>query len=240
MTLNISRIPTYTPQTFFPPNPNTEVCSSGQDKMHGSKIIPDSVDLSSIRGDNSLLAPACYGRSCYYQEDAGALLANINIDYEGEDGSKFSINLSYKTMYRVVRYEVSQASQQAESLPEDNPHPLDDYFGPKATSERIVDFAKTLLDMFGAQENEDMEKLTAFFDKLINAIDEGFREAKRILGILPNNIADMIDETYSRVMKGVDQLRDRLFDSGGVATRFAGYYEEVSYEAAPMEISIEA
>jgi len=240
MTLNISQIPAYTPQTFFPPNPNTEVVSSGQDKMHGSKIIPDSVDLSSTRGDNSLLAPACYGRSCYYQEDVGALLADIKIDYEGKDGSKFSIHLSYKAMYRMVRYEVTQASQQAESLPEGNPHPLDDYFGPKATSDRIGDFAKTLLDMFRAQEDEDMEKLTAFFDKLIDAIDEGFREAKRILGILPGNIADMIDETYSRIMNGMEQLRERLFDSGGVATRSASYYEEVSYEATSMEISIEA
>jgi|GEM_PF-3208621 len=240
MTLNISRIPTYDPKTFFPPNQQTKEALPDQAGMHGSKIIPDSVDLSSIRGDNSLLAPTGYGRSSYYQEDVSTLLADIKIDYEGKDGSKFSINLSYKAMYGMVRYEVSQASSNVTATPEANPHPLDDYFGPKATSERIVDFAKTLLDTLRAQEGEDMEKLKAFFDKLISAIDEGFREARKILGLLPEGISDMIDETYDRVMNGVDQLKDRLFDSGGVATRSASYYEEVSYEATSMEISIEA
>jgi len=239
MTLNISQIPTYDPQTFSPPNPDINVGSSNQAGMHGSKIIPDSVDLSSTRGGDFLSTPAGYGISSYYQEDVSALLADIKIDYEGKDGSKFFINLSYKAMYKMVHYEVSQASSNVTATPETNPHPLDDYFSPKATSGRIIDFAKTLLGMSSAQDGKDIEKLKAFFDKLIGAIDEGFRQAKKMLGSLPGGISDMIDETHGRIIKGMDQFKDRLFDSGD-STKTTSYYEQASYEACSMEISIEA
>ncbi|MCD6570491.1 MAG: DUF5610 domain-containing protein [Deltaproteobacteria bacterium] len=240
MTASISQIPTYVPQTFFPPNHQAKEVPSNRAKTDGSKAISDLVDLSSFQGKEASLAPSYCGNCYSYHEQVSAFQANMQVDYEGKDGSELSIHLSYKAMYRMVHYEISQTSANIESAPEANPHSLDDYFGPKETAERIVDFARELVNRFRAQEDKDMEKLRALFDKLIDAINEGFKETKRILGPLPNNIADMIDETYSRVMNGMERLEERLFDSNGVEKTTVSYHEEVTYKAASMKITIEA
>jgi hypothetical protein len=97
-------------------------------------------------------------------------------------------------------------------------------YSPEATAERIVSFSTQL---FGAyqDQNPDMdeeESLASFVEIIRGGIEQGFGEAKDILGslkVLDGDIADNVDKTYELVQKGlqsfVDSFSDKEEELGG-------------------------
>jgi hypothetical protein len=88
-------------------------------------------------------------------------------------------------------------------------------FSPEATAERIVSFSTQFLSSYREQNPQmsEEESLTAFVDIISGGIDQGFSEAKDILGglkVLEGDIADNIDKTYELVQSGLQTFVDAL------------------------------
>ncbi|MDI6704302.1 MAG: DUF5610 domain-containing protein [bacterium] len=82
---------------------------------------------------------------------------------------------------------------------------IQEYIKPENVAGRIVDFAKGLYGMWKSNHPDaEPEKFDGFFNVLKGAIDEGFKQARDILGVLPDDIESMINETYDLTMQGMD------------------------------------
>ena len=167
-------------------------------------------------------------------------MAETKIEYEGKDGSKVFIHFSYKAISKKVHCELIENVKGPWDTPEAHPHPLDDYFGPKAIAERILNFARGLVNKFRTMETEDKEKLRTFIRKLIKAIDKGFRDAMIALGPISQDIGMMIHETYDRVMKGMALLNGELSSAQEAYQTKLTYEEEISYTSFSLEVSVMA
>ena len=86
-------------------------------------------------------------------------------------------------------------------------------FSPEATAERIVAFSTQFLASYREQHPEmnEEQSLTAFVDIISGGIEQGFAEAKDILGalkVLGGDIATNIDKTYELVQQGLQSFVD--------------------------------
>lgn len=91
-----------------------------------------------------------------------------------------------------------------------------DPFSPEATADRIVNFAVSFFPMFAA-DNPDMsheEQVEAYREMVEGAIDEGFKDAMKILGSLPNDISANIEKTRSLVDEKLDAFFNHLAGEG--------------------------
>jgi len=88
-------------------------------------------------------------------------------------------------------------------------------FSPEATAERIVAFSTQFLGAYQAQHPEMAaeESLTTFVDIISGGIEQGFAEAKGILGdlkVLSGDISNNIDKTYQLVQTGLQSFAEAL------------------------------
>lgn len=86
-------------------------------------------------------------------------------------------------------------------------------FSPEATAERIVAFSTQFLASYREQHPElnEEQSLTAFVEIISGGIEQGFAEAKDILGalkVLGGDIATNIDKTYELVQQGLQSFVD--------------------------------
>jgi hypothetical protein len=91
-------------------------------------------------------------------------------------------------------------------------------FSPEATAERIVSFSTQLLGSYREQHPEmgEEESLSAFVDVISGGIEQGFNEAKGILGslkVLEGGITDNIDKTYELVQQGLQSCVDSFSET---------------------------
>ncbi|HCM47878.1 MAG TPA: hypothetical protein DIS98_10385 [Colwellia sp.] len=90
-------------------------------------------------------------------------------------------------------------------------------FSPEATAERIVSFSTQFLGSFREQHPEmgEEESLTTFIKIISGGIDQGFSEAKDILGslkVLEAEVTTNIDKTYELVQRGLQAFVDSFND----------------------------
>jgi hypothetical protein len=86
-------------------------------------------------------------------------------------------------------------------------------YSPEATAERIVSFSTQLLGSYREQhpEMDEEEALASFVDIIGSGIEQGFSEAKDILGnlkVFEGDISNNIDKTYELVQKGLQSFVD--------------------------------
>ena len=91
-------------------------------------------------------------------------------------------------------------------------------FSPEATAERIVSFSTQLLGAYREQhpEMDAEESLASFVDIIGGGIEQGFSEAKDILGnlnVLEGDISNNIDKTYELVQKGLQSFVDSFSEA---------------------------
>lgn len=116
---------------------------------------------------------------------------------------------------------------------------LQDYFSPENTSQRMLDVA---LSFFGISEIARTEGDTEaarqnFSDFIGGAIDEGFRQARDILGDLPEDVSSGIEKTHSLVFAGLadfvkNGINPEKLRPGSVFDKIAAYREEAKAEIA--------
>ena len=91
-------------------------------------------------------------------------------------------------------------------------------FSPEATADRIVAFSTHFLVSYREQHPEmnEEQSLTAFVDIISGGIEQGFAEAKDILGalkVLGGDIATNIDKTYELVQQGLQSFVDSFSEA---------------------------
>jgi hypothetical protein len=74
---------------------------------------------------------------------------------------------------------------------------LPEYWNAENTSQRIVDFALSFYEMFEGDKEEYASIIT-------NAIEEGFNQAREMLGELPESVSSLVDSTYELVMEKLE------------------------------------
>jgi len=84
---------------------------------------------------------------------------------------------------------------------------------PEATADRIVAFSTQFLASYREQHPEmgEEESLTTFVELIRGGIEQGFSEAKDVLGslkVLEGDIASNIDKTYELVQAGLQSFVD--------------------------------
>jgi hypothetical protein len=75
---------------------------------------------------------------------------------------------------------------------------LPEYWNAENTAQRIADFATSFAGMFKGSDEE-------FVNMMKDAIDEGFSQAKDILGNLPDPVGKLSAKTHALVMDKIDQ-----------------------------------
>jgi len=91
-------------------------------------------------------------------------------------------------------------------------------FSPEATADRIVAFSTQFLASYREQHPEmgEEESLTTFVELIRGGIEQGFSEAKDVLGslkVLEGDIASNIDKTYELVQAGLQSFIDSFSGS---------------------------
>jgi hypothetical protein len=74
---------------------------------------------------------------------------------------------------------------------------IPEYWNAENTSERIFEFAVSFYDTVGLDGQEYLNQIKA-------AIDDGFKQAKEILGELPEKTGELVQSTYDLVMQKLD------------------------------------
>lgn len=227
------------PDVFSGEN-NCRKVANHRGKAGGIKDLLDQVDLTSFPPKACNTKSGGYGRLYTYHEDLSAFMADITIEYEAKDGSKMFINYSYMAISKNVHYEVLQNVNGKQDAPKSHPHPANDHFGSEATAKRILTFAKGLVNKFRAMEGDDENKLAAYLQKLIKGVDKGFGGARKSLGAISQSVDLGINETYDRVMKGMDRLGKSVSSLQQAPQAKLSYDEQIMYTSASIEISIMA
>ena len=152
----------------------------------------------------------------------------------------FSFRSAYEFMQRASGEEASTPVQEGSETPaveetgdEDQLTALQEYFSPENTARRILDVATSffsLSEVFKA-EGESEASRQKFADFIGGAISEGFRQAKAILGELPEDVEAGINKTNSLVFAGLDDFVKNGIDPakagpGGVFEKIAAYRSE--------------
>jgi len=86
---------------------------------------------------------------------------------------------------------------------------LQDLFTPEKTAGRIVDFVKSAFDFlskFGEKNMEDEDEFARFQQMQTDAVKEGFKQARGLLGAMPDDVESGIDQTFDLVMEGLDKF----------------------------------
>jgi len=157
----------------------------------------------------------------------------------------FSFKGSYEFMQLSSGNETAPVAESAADAPveetaeQDMLASLQDYFSPENTAQRILDIATSF---FGISEIAKAEGDTEaarqkFSDFIGSAIDEGFRQARDILGDLPENVSTGIEKTHSLVFAGLadfvkNGINPEKLRAGGVFEKIAAYREEARAEMA--------
>jgi len=158
----------------------------------------------------------------------------------------FSFRSAYEFMQRASGEEAPAPVQDGAETPaaeetgeEDQLTALQEYFSPENTARRILDVATSffsLSEVFKA-EGESEASRQKFADFIGGAISEGFRQAKAILGELPEDVKAGIDKTNSLVFAGLDDFVKNGIDPektapGGVFDKIAAYRSESAAQLA--------
>jgi hypothetical protein len=132
--------------------------------------------------------------------------------------------------------EPSDETNEAESAEETNViEELEDYFSAENTANRILDVATSFFELssFNQASGNSEQSRQQFSDFIGAAIQEGFRQAKEVLGDLPEEISGKIQETNQLVFSGLEDFVKNGIDEdkakpGGVFEKIATYRKEGS------------
>jgi hypothetical protein len=157
---------------------------SGIGIIQAQLLQTQKTDKSSLENDllyNSTLPEASYGKE------------SIHMEIELKDGTKVSIDYIYEGMYKKTSYELGRYGDYTYG---------NDYFSPENTSQRILDFARSLWD--GSPEKLEI---------LAKAIDQGIGEARAILGTLPDWLDSIVGKTENLLHEGLENMRAEIKES---------------------------
>ncbi|MNQ56594.1 hypothetical protein D3C85_707240 [compost metagenome] len=118
-------------------------------------------------------------------------------------------------------------------------------YSPEKVADRVLGFIDQRLRSEAAN-GADPAKLQGLLDQARTGVQKGFDEARKILdglGVLGGKVAEDIDDTYSRIQDGLEQLQksytrpaESALPSGAVAV--AGYSERFAAKAETFDLEV--
>jgi len=144
-----------------------------------------------------------------YQETLFDMEEDLASHFKGSSGSIF--NLTYHGEVLIKRIKVEILSYRRYQ-PVDLTAILNDYMSPESVAGRIVDFIKALYGLYLMQNggDESREKFEEFFQMILEGVERGVREARALLGLIPEGVNSVIDETYNKVMEYLSTWREEM------------------------------
>ncbi len=163
----------------------------------------------------------------------------------------FSFKGSYEFLQKVSgRNIVSGSQNQAEQAApqgqttQDALTKLQEYFSPEKTAGRILDVATSFFGVSetGQTEGNNEAARRKFADFIGKAIDTGFRQARQILGPLPEEIEAGVTKTHVLVFSGLEDFVKNGVDPeklapGGVMEKIAAYRQEAAQQTQLLKSS---
>jgi len=148
----------------------------------------DSISLSmeSVDYSRSLLEVSAQGS----QEDVEKVVEYIKNSY---DQLKKDILGSF---LKSIGADVADTAE-SEEVASAKPLEIPEYWNAENTSQRIVDFAVSFYGMANGSGEE-------FLETIKSAIEEGFKQARDLMGDLPEEVSSLVDDTWSLVMEKLD------------------------------------
>ena len=144
-----------------------------------------------------------------------SMRANIKQTFEGSvtvqgaDGAKLSAYSKQTSEVNVqIDIRMTQAQQVADAQAAVNAQ--QNPFSPDATSQRIADFALSFFPMYASQhKDKPYEQQVNDYQKLVgDAVESGFKEARKVLGELPSGVTDKIQQTHDMVWQKLSSFFD--------------------------------
>mgnify|MGYP001055842858 CR=1 FL=1 len=112
---------------------------------------------------------------------------SFHMEIELKDGTKVSIDYLYEGVSKKAQYELGRYADYTYG---------NDLYTPENTATRILDFAKSLWD--GSSEQ---------LDTITKAIEQGVKEARKILGTMPDWLDSLIGKTEELLQKGIEEMK---------------------------------
>lgn len=171
------------------------------------------------------------------------------------------VNFSFKAGYEFLQRASGRASTAAASsdgeitgtadqtsieatqkTAEDEMANLLDYFSPENTAMRILDVATSFFAVseIGQSEGDNEAARRKFADFIGAAINEGFAQARSIIGKVPDDITAGVDKTHALVFKGLEDfvnngVNPEKNQPGGVYEKIAAYRDQAITAAAAIQ-----
>jgi len=157
------------------------------------------IDLTTSDGDRLSLSY----QSIEYQKTMMTVSGDIN-DPKVQDIIKFM-----KDQYQAMRKDLLDSfvkaiggkvdeTDETEKTEKTQKLDIPEYWNAENTSQRIVDFAVSFYGSFQGKGEDYLKTIKA-------AIEEGFKQAKEILGDLPDAVSGLMQDTYDLVMKKLEE-----------------------------------
>lgn len=81
---------------------------------------------------------------------------------------------------------------------------MDDYWKPEAVAERIFDFAIGFFEGFTERYGKGSEQLDEFYELIKGAVEEGYKQAKDMLGLLSEEVSGVLEDTMNKFSEKFD------------------------------------
>jgi len=86
---------------------------------------------------------------------------------------------------------------------------VEDYWKPEAVGGRIFDFAVGLFEGFKERYGLGTEQVDNFYEIIKGAVEEGYKQAKDMLGMLSDEVSGVIEETMSKFSEKFDEWYEK-------------------------------
>ena len=117
------------------------------------------------------------------------------------------------------------------------------YFKPESTAGRILEFANSILGRFQQNEGSETDEIEEMLQMLIEAIEEGFNQARESLSDAPDAIHQLVDKIENLIKTGLGQGNEQSVGEQGIAGQFSmamSYYSETIQALTSQEVSVTA
>jgi len=150
----------------------------------------------------------------------------------------FSFKGSIEFLQKVSGEDAAETITDETTTEQDILSKLQDYFSPEKTAQRILDVATSFFaaSEVGQTEGNTESARRKFADFIGAAIDEGFKQAKNLLGDLPDKVAAGIETTHSTVFSGLEDfvkngISTEKTQEGGVMDKILAYRMEITIKS---------
>ena len=159
--------------------------------------------MNGIPGSYNRWGKLNYEESFFYMEE------DLALHFNECSGSIFNLTYHSELLIKNVKVEVL-SYKRYQSV--DFTSALNDCMSPESVAGRIVDFIKALYELYLMQNggDESRKKFEEFLQMILEGVERGFREARALLGLIPESVNTLIDETYNKMMEYLGAWREEM------------------------------